>query len=76
MFALAHSKPGTTLTFWLNRFSWGGFIWSLVRTRANDATSQGWNQPALQFDSEEAAQAFINSELAGNPEVRVMPVGD
>lgn len=76
-YAIAFTKEGTTLTFWLNRFSWGGFIWSLVRTSSTDTSSdQRWNQPALRFATAEEGQAFIASELAGNPAARVSQVSD
>jgi len=75
-FAICYTKPGTYLTFWLNRFHAGGFIWSLVRTRRADAGEQSWNQPALRFASETSGQAFIVSELAGNVLARVARVED
>lgn len=72
-FAIAYTKPGTMLTFWLNRFHAGGFIWSLVRTPHVDTVSY---QPALRFASLPEAQAFIVSELGSNPDARVVRVED
>jgi hypothetical protein len=76
-FAIAYTKPGTTLTFWLNRHWSGWVIWSLVRTQEKDRCSdQRWTQPALRFGSEAEAQAFIAKELANNKDARVMQVDD
>lgn len=72
MYAICYTKPGTTLTFWLNRFSWGGFIWSLVRTSPADRDEQRWNQPPLRFESERDGQQFIVEHLGGNPDARVV----
>lgn len=77
MFAIAYTRPGTTLTFWLNKFSWGGFIWSLVRSRdvpGHQREEQEWNQPALRFPTEANAQAFIDTTLGGNPLARIVRV--
>ncbi|MFI5222820.1 MAG: hypothetical protein ACHQX3_01025 [Nitrospirales bacterium] len=76
MFAICYTRPGTTLTFWLNRFSWGGYIWSLVRSTEQDHSDQRWNQPPLRFSERVEAEQFIQSELAGNPEARVVMVED
>lgn len=75
MFAIAYTKPGTTLTFWLNKFSWGGLIWSLVRSK-DDNSTQRWSQPPLRFTSQDAAQVFIANELANNPDARIVAVED
>ena len=82
MFAICYTRPDTTLTFWLNRFHHGGFIWSLVRTprtwmhvgSLND--HQYWNQPPLRFPTREAAAAFVLSELSGNSLARIVEVTD
>mgnify|MGYP006264426509 CR=1 FL=1 len=82
MFAICYTRPGTTLTMWLNRFYCGGFIWSLVRTPQDWKSpischdGQYWNQPPLRFSTGEEAEKFIAVELAGNPEARVMEVTD
>ncbi|MFI5223938.1 MAG: hypothetical protein ACHQX3_06815 [Nitrospirales bacterium] len=76
MFAICFTRPDSTLTFWLNRFSWGGYIWSLVRSTEQDHSDQRWNQPPLRFSTREEAQAFIVAELAGNLEARVVMVED
>lgn len=76
MFAICFTRVGTTLTFWLNKYSWGGYIWSLVRSSSLRHDDQRWNQPSLRFSTREEAQAFIVAELAGNPEARVMQVED
>ncbi|MFI5224837.1 MAG: hypothetical protein ACHQX3_11465 [Nitrospirales bacterium] len=80
MYAICFTKEGTTLTFWLNRYSWGGFIWSLVRSSAlverQKEDGQYWNQPPLRFDTVKEGQEFIQSQLAGNPEARVAQVVD
>lgn len=75
MFAICYTKPGTTLTFWLNRFSWGGLIWSLVRS-TSERNDQHYSQPPLRFATEAAARAFIDTQLGGNPDARVAQVED
>jgi hypothetical protein len=76
VFAICFTRPGTTLTFWLNRYTWGGFIWSLVRSSFRMQDDQWWNQPPLRFSTREEAEQFIQSELAGNPEARISMVED
>ena len=76
MLAISYLKPGTTLTFWLNRFHTGGFIWSLVRTSTAENGEQRWNQPPLRFASAEEGEAFVREHLGGNPDARVVEVND
>jgi hypothetical protein len=74
-YAIGYTKSDTTLTFWLNRFWAGGFIWSLVRTGVTEPDSSlRHNQPALRFDTRADAESFIVSELASNPLARVFEV--
>lgn len=75
-YAICFTNPGTTLTFWLNHFYAGGFIWSLVRSRTSVREDQEWNQPALRFNTETEAKTFIATELAGNRLARVAEVTD
>lgn len=78
-YAICYTKPDTTLTFWLNQYRWGGYIWSLVRSTEQSkytGDDQYWNQPALRFASLEEAGAFLAQHLGGNPSARVVPVED
>lgn len=78
-YAIAYTKVGTTLTFWLNRFSWGGFVWSLVRSRNVEGHLRGdqeWNQPALRFASQADAETFIAEQLAQDQQYRAVLVND
>lgn len=74
-YALAYTKPGTTLTFWLNHFWTGGHIWSPVRS-VEDFSDQRWYQPPLRFNTAQDASDFIAAELGDNPDVRLVLVTD
>lgn len=76
MFAIAYTNPGTTSTLWLNKFSWGGHIWSPVRSTDTKNDSQRWNQPPLRFATEASARAFIDTVLGSNPDAFIAPVKD
>jgi hypothetical protein len=82
VFAICFTRPGTTLTMWLNKFHAGGFIWSLVRTPRDwqhpmaEHDGQYWNQPPLRFSTVAEAQEFIQVQLSGNPQARVERVAD